>query len=137
MCDGMGLGANTKAFVGTVALREMTVICESLGGRRDTVFGLAGVGDLLTTGWSQHSRNRTFGEKLGADADWRSFMEEKTVEGVTACRAIGPLIPESGDLEPEQQIGFSLFWIVNRVLADNYPAREAMQAFFRNFHFQP
>ena len=92
ICDGMGLGANTKAFVGTIAMDEMGRICEALGGRSATVHGLAGLGDLLTTGYSQHSRNRTLGEKLGSGGEWKRFLTEKTVEGVVACGAIKSLV---------------------------------------------
>src|SRR5256885_1277706 len=47
ICDGMGLGANTKAFVGTLAIGEMGRICEALGGRAETVYGFAGLRRLL------------------------------------------------------------------------------------------
>jgi glycerol-3-phosphate dehydrogenase (NAD(P)+) len=63
--DGLGLGDNSKASLVTRALAEMVPIGMALGGRRETFFGLSGVGDLMVTCFSQHSRNRAVGERLG------------------------------------------------------------------------
>jgi glycerol-3-phosphate dehydrogenase (NAD(P)+) len=63
--DGLGLGDNTKAALVTRALAEMTRLGTALGGRRETFQGLSGIGDLMVTCFSQHSRNRGFGERLG------------------------------------------------------------------------
>jgi len=128
ICDGLGLGANTKAFVGTLAMDEMGRICEALGGRHATVHGLAGLGDLLTTGYSQHSRNRTLGEKLGAGGDWQRFLSEKTVEGVPACGAIKQLVNGRG-------LDLSLLETIDAVLCERVPAKEAMEEFFRRFSY--
>lgn len=91
MCDGLGYGTNTKAFLTNIALREMSSISAEFGGRPETAMGLAGMGDLLTTGFSQHSRNRTLGEKMAAGGDWQQFLRTNTVEGVEACKAIRDL----------------------------------------------
>ncbi len=128
MCDGLGWGMNTKAFLGTLAIEEMASICLTLGGQRETVFGLAGLGDLLTTGWSQHSRNRTLGEKLGAAADWHTFLHEKTVEGVGAGRAIKELTVDGSDPLP-------LLEMIHEVLFDDRPAQRAMRQFLREFSY--
>jgi glycerol-3-phosphate dehydrogenase (NAD(P)+) len=128
ICDGLGLGANTKAFVGTLAMDEMGRICEALGGRHATVHGLTGLGDLLTTGYSAHSRNRTLGEKLGAGGDWQRFVKEKTVEGVPACGAIKELMRETA-------LDLPLLETIDAVLCERAPAREALQAFFRRFRY--
>jgi glycerol-3-phosphate dehydrogenase (NAD(P)+) len=64
-CDGIGFGDNTKAALCTRGLAEMTRLGVALGARRDTFFGLSGVGDLVVTAFSRHSRNRGFGERLG------------------------------------------------------------------------
>jgi glycerol-3-phosphate dehydrogenase (NAD(P)+) len=63
--DGLGLGDNTKAALVTRALAEMVRLGTALGGRRETFMGLSGVGDLMVTCFSQHSRNRRVGERLG------------------------------------------------------------------------
>ena len=65
VCDGLGLGDNTKAALVTRALAEMTRVGVALGGRRETFHGLSGIGDLMVTCFSQHSRNRKVGERLG------------------------------------------------------------------------
>jgi glycerol-3-phosphate dehydrogenase (NAD(P)+) len=126
--DGIGHGTNMKAFLASVALDEMAAIAEALGGRRETVYGLAGIGDLLTTGFSEHSRNRTLGEKLGADADWRLFLRTNTVEGVTACRAIRELVTR-------RDMQFPLLDTIHRVLFDEEPAPAALRRFQESFSY--
>jgi len=63
--DGFNMGDNAKAGLVTRALAEMMRLGIALGGRRETFFGLSGVGDLMVTCFSRHSRNRRVGERLG------------------------------------------------------------------------
>jgi glycerol-3-phosphate dehydrogenase (NAD(P)+) len=63
--DGLGFGDNSKAALETRALVEMIRLGVVLGGRRETFYGLSGVGDLTVTCFSAHSRNRALGERLG------------------------------------------------------------------------
>ena len=63
--DGLGLGDNAKAALLTRALVELGRLGVALGGKRETFMGLSGVGDLMVTCFSQHSRNRAVGERLG------------------------------------------------------------------------
>ena len=63
--DGLGLGDNSKAALVTRALAELTRLGTALGGRRETFQGLSGLGDLMVTCFSKHSRNRAVGERLG------------------------------------------------------------------------
>ncbi len=63
--DGLQLGDNAKAALVTRALVELGRLGTALGGKRDTFMGLSGVGDLMVTCFSQHSRNRAVGERLG------------------------------------------------------------------------
>ncbi len=65
MSDGMGLGDNSKAALVTRSLNELIRLGVALGGRRETFQGLSGIGDLMVTCFSRHSRNRGFGERLG------------------------------------------------------------------------
>lgn len=84
VCDGLGLGDNTKAALVTRALAEMVRLGTALGGRRETFMGLSGVGDLMVTCFSQHSRNRRVGDRLGKGerlADIVSSMQ-MVAEGV-------------------------------------------------------
>ncbi len=63
--DGLGLGDNSKAALVTRALAELIRLGTALGGRRETFQGLSGIGDLMVTCFSRHSRNRAVGERLG------------------------------------------------------------------------
>ncbi len=63
--DGLQLGDNTKAALVTRSLAELVRLGCALGGKRDTFMGLSGIGDLMVTCFSQHSRNRAVGERLG------------------------------------------------------------------------
>ncbi len=86
LCDGLGLGLNTKAALLTRALPEMTRLGVALGGRRATFYGLAGLGDLVGTGLSEHSRNRRMGEEvaLQRDRDGALAAIPSVVEGAGA-----------------------------------------------------
>jgi glycerol-3-phosphate dehydrogenase (NAD(P)+) len=86
VCDGLGLGDNAKAALLTRALVELGRIGSAMGGRRETFMGLGGVGDLMVTCFSRHSRNRAVGERLGKGerlADIVSSMQ-MIAEGVAA-----------------------------------------------------
>ena len=63
--DGLGFGDNSKAALVTRALVELIRLGTALGGRRATFRGLSGIGDLMVTCFSRHSRNRSVGERLG------------------------------------------------------------------------
>ncbi|HEV7867793.1 MAG TPA: NAD(P)H-dependent glycerol-3-phosphate dehydrogenase [Chthoniobacteraceae bacterium] len=63
--DGLGLGDNSKAALVTRSLAEMVRLGVALGGQRETFQGLSGIGDLVVTCFSHHSRNRAVGERLG------------------------------------------------------------------------
>ncbi len=64
LCDGLGLGLNSKAALLARALPELARLGVALGGRRATFYGLAGLGDLVGTSLSDHSRNRRMGEEM-------------------------------------------------------------------------
>lgn len=81
VCDGMGWGDNTKAMLMTRGMTEMARLGAALGGRRETFAGLAGVGDLIVTCTSMHSRNRRAGILIG-----------KGVEPQEAVRKIGAVV---------------------------------------------
>ena len=86
MCDGMRYSMNTKALLVTRALAEMAVLLRSARAKPETVYGLAGIGDLMTTGFSPHGRNRKFGELIcaGEQCDIPAVLKTMTVEGVAA-----------------------------------------------------
>jgi len=127
MCDGLGHGTNTKSFVASLALGEMAALCLASGGKEGTVYGLAGLGDLLTTGYSPHSRNRTLGEKLVTDPEWREFVRTRTVEGVATCEA-------AHQLAAAARLATPLLDAVREALSASERG-EAMRRFLRQFAF--
>lgn len=93
ICDGLHLGANARASLLTRALAEMATVLRGLGGRQDTLYGLAGIGDLLATATSPLSRNYRFGLALAEGLSQQQALERvgATVEGVPTCEAIASL----------------------------------------------
>jgi len=94
--DGYGLGDNTRALLMTRALTEMARLTERLGGRRDTLAGLAGVGDLIVTCTSMHSRNRRAGILIGQGKSFEEATREvgAVVEGSYAAQSAKELADE-------------------------------------------
>ena len=89
VADGLGFGANTKAALVTRGLVEMARLGAAMGARQETFFGLSGLGDLVTTCFSPHSRNRSVGERLGKGdslIDITTRMEQ-VAEGVTTAQS--------------------------------------------------
>jgi len=88
LCDGLGLGLNTKAALLTRALPEMIRLGVALGGRRATFLALPGLGDLVGTGLSHHSRNRRMGEELARrrPSDEALASIPGVVEGIGSVR---------------------------------------------------
>ena len=86
ICDGLGLGDNTKAALITRGLAEMTRLGVAMGAEEYTFAGLTGLGDLVVTCTSRHSRNNRFGNKVGSGTDVKqALMEVGTVEGYYAA----------------------------------------------------
>ncbi len=90
ICDGLGMGDNTKGALLSRGLAEMGRFIESFGGRRETLLGLAGVGDLVTTCFSRHSRNRYVGEELGKGRNLDEILGDmvQVAEGVYTARTL-------------------------------------------------
>jgi glycerol-3-phosphate dehydrogenase (NAD(P)+) len=91
MAAGVGLGENTAAAIITRGLAEIMRLGIALGAKTTTMAGLAGVGDLVATCTSPHSRNRTFGERLGRGGTMDSALREAgghVAEGVTSCQSV-------------------------------------------------
>ncbi len=91
--DGLELGDNAKAALLTRGMVEMARFGISQGARAETFFGLAGIGDLITTCCSQHSRNRRVGEEIGRGASLEEVLArmEMVAEGVWTTKALfGP-----------------------------------------------
>lgn len=87
VCDGMGLGDNSRAALITRGLSEMTRLGLALGASQTTFAGLSGMGDLIVTCTSRHSRNHRFGELVGRGTAVANALDAVgTVEGYFACK---------------------------------------------------
>jgi glycerol-3-phosphate dehydrogenase (NAD(P)+) len=119
--DGFNMGENAKAGLVTRALAEMMRLGVALGGRRETFFGLSGVGDLMVTCFSRHSRNRKVGERIGRG--------ESPAEIQTSMQMIAEGIPTSlSAWQCAQRFGFDapITYEVYSVLYEGKPPHEAM-----------
>ncbi len=89
ICDGMGLGDNSRGALITRGLAEITRLGEKLGAKRETFAGLSGLGDLVTTCISRYSRNRFVGEEVGKGKTLSQVLKEMTMvaEGVKTTRS--------------------------------------------------
>jgi glycerol-3-phosphate dehydrogenase (NAD(P)+) len=90
ICDGLGFGDNAKAALVTRGLVEMARFAVDQGARASTFYGLAGVGDVLTTCYSPFGRNRAVGEALGRGKTLAEILEgmDSVAEGVSTARSL-------------------------------------------------
>ncbi len=90
MGDGVGSGDNTRAMVITRSLREMTRLGTAVGGQAETFAGLAGMGDLVVTCTSKHSRNRHVGELIGRGVPLPEILAgmKQVAEGVKTASVV-------------------------------------------------
>lgn len=90
IADGMGFGDNTKAALITRGIAEMIRYGKACGAKEITFSGLSGIGDLIVTCASKHSRNRHVGECLGKGQDIQTILNEMTMvaEGVPTVKAV-------------------------------------------------
>ena len=89
--DGLGFGDNSKASIITYGLTEMNKFGRFFGAKRKTIYGLAGVGDLVATCTSKHSRNRFVGERIAQGLYYEEIVKEmqgKVAEGIMTAKAI-------------------------------------------------
>ena len=119
-CDGIGFGDNTKAALCTRGLAEMARLGVGLGAKRETFFGLSGLGDLVVTAFSLHSRNRAFGERLGRGetADQIIAHTVTVAEGVKTAKSAWQLAQQHRVEMP----------ITREVYAIIYEGKSPMQA---------
>lgn len=95
---GMGFGDNTAALLMTRGSAEMSRLVQACGGQAMTCMGLAGMGDMIVTCMSEHSRNRTFGYRLAKGTTLDEYRAEThmVVEGAYACRTLHTLAVKHG-----------------------------------------
>jgi glycerol-3-phosphate dehydrogenase (NAD(P)+) len=112
ICDGMGMGDNTKAALITRGLMEITRMGMLLGAREETFAGLSGVGDLIVTCNSKHSRNRYVGEEIGKGRKLQDVLDGMSMiaEGVHTAHTVHQLMKKHNALMPiSEQIYKVLF----------------------------
>lgn len=87
--DGAGFGDNTKAALMTRGMREIMRLGTLLGAKKETFFGLSGIGDLIVTCSSKHSRNRYVGERIGKGEKLGTILKEMKMvaEGVPTTKS--------------------------------------------------
>lgn len=121
IADGLGFGDNAKAAVLARGVVEMARFGVAEGARRDTFYGLAGVGDLAVTAFSRHGRNRAFGERIGRGESVDSILAttRKVAEGVWTASAVRQRAARLG-------IEMPLCEAVCRVLYEGMPPRAAV-----------
>ena len=119
--DGLGCGDNTKAALITRGIAEMSRLGVAMGGHIETFNGLTGIGDLIVTCASVHSRNRRAGFLLGQGKTMQEAMDEvkMVVEGVYSARA-------AMTLAEKYEVSMPIVEEVNAVLFQNKPARDAL-----------
>jgi len=102
LCDGLKLGDNSKAALLTRSLTEMIRVGTSLGAKAETFYGLSGFGDLVATSHGRWSRNREFGEKIGAGQSVEELLagRKTVVEGHRTTEALYGLCHERGISAP-------------------------------------
>ncbi|MBR0197627.1 MAG: NAD(P)-dependent glycerol-3-phosphate dehydrogenase [Kiritimatiellae bacterium] len=121
--DGMGFGDNTRAALITRGLAEMRRFVIAYGGKPETVSGLAGIGDLIVTCTSQHSRNHSVGERLGKGEKIERILSsmQMVAEGVWNSRVIYDLSKKLGVEMPICSLVYSLCY-------ENFDASKAVEA---------
>jgi len=119
--DGLGLGDNAKAALITRGLAELTRLGSALGAMRETFFGLAGLGDLVTTCISPQGRNRSFGQAIGQGQSMDQALRatRSVVEGV-------PTTVSLVELARHMDVELPIIQAVHRVLFEGVLPSEAV-----------
>ena len=126
LSDGLGMGSNARAALITRGLAEVRRLCEALGGQAETLFGLAGLGDLLLTSTDDRSRNRRFGLALGRGLSIEQTLQEigQAVEGYVNCKYAHLLAQEVGVSAP---IVEKVYQVAHEGLDPQQAAQKLMQ----------
>ena len=119
--DGLGYGDNTKAALITRGITEIGRLGKKMGAQMETFYGLCGIGDLIVTCASKHSRNRKAGYLIGQGYTMEEAMKEvqMVVEGVYSARA-------ARELAEKYEVEMPIITEVNRVLFEGKSAAEAV-----------
>ena len=122
MADGLGYGDNTKAALITRGIAEVSRLALSMGAKTETLAGLTGIGDLIVTCESKHSRNRKAGMLMGQGYTMEEATKEvkMVVEGIYSAKA-------AAKLGKEYNVSMPIIEEVNKVLFENKPVKDAVQ----------
>ena len=122
IADGLGCGDNTKAALITRGIAEISRLGVAMGGKPETFTGLSGIGDLIVTCASMHSRNRRAGILMGQGKTMEEAMAEvkMVVEGVYSAKA-------ARELSRKYKIDMPIIEEVNEILFENKPAKDAVK----------
>lgn len=123
--DGLGYGDNTKAALMTRGVAELMRLAQAMGGSLETIAGLAGMGDLIVTCTSNHSRNHNAGYLIGQGKSYKEAMQEvkMVVEGVYSAKA-------ALKLSQKYNISMPIIEAVNKVLFEGMQAKDAAISLF-------
>ena len=121
IADGLGYGDNTKAALITRGMAEISRLGVAMGGKPETFYGLSGIGDLIVTCASMHSRNRRAGILIGKGYTAKEAMDEvkMVVEGVYSAKA-------AKKLSEKYEIEMPIVDKVNEILFDNRPSADCL-----------
>ncbi len=124
ICDGLKMGVNTKSSIITKSLEELSMLGSVLGAHPLTFMGLSGLGDLIVTCTSEHSRNRRFGEKIGRGLSTEEAQREigQVIEGIRATKV-------AYNVGREFQLELPIVEQIYRVLYQGGNPREAVYQF--------
>lgn len=120
---GCGLGDNTLALIMTRGLAEISRLVHACGGEAMTCMGLAGMGDLIVTCTSQHSRNRTFGEAFAHGETLEEYQGRRrmVVEGAAAAKSVS-------ELARSRDVDVPLTFALERLLYGGASLEEVLEA---------
>jgi glycerol-3-phosphate dehydrogenase (NAD(P)+) len=120
VCDGLGFGDNSKAALVTRSISEIRRLGVACGAQADTFTGLSGLGDLMVTCFSRHSRNRGFGERIGRGETSKDIAASMlaVAEGYPTARSAYQLARKKGVITP----------VIDEVYAMLYEGKNAAQA---------
>ncbi len=126
MVDGLGYGDNTKAALMTRAITEMARLGAAMGGRPQTFAGLTGVGDLIVTCTSMHSRNRRCGILIGQGVPVEEAIGQigMTVEGVASASTVRTLAERAG-------VDMPIIRAIYGILYENLPPEQVVKGLMR------
>lgn len=120
--DGLGCGDNSKAALITRGISEISRLGIKMGGQPETFAGLSGIGDLIVTCASKHSRNRNAGYLIGQGKTYKEAMDEvkMVVEGVYSAKA-------ALALSKKYDVQMPIVEMINKVLFEDFSAKDAMK----------